>query len=59
MVAVIAPVGNCECDWPNCGHKGRTVPTADHGDNIRTSPELCTACLFVCEGEREDEMDDL
>lgn len=47
----------CECDWKNCGHKGRVVPAADHGD-VRTSPELCMACLFCCEGEREDEMDE-
>lgn len=49
-------IGNCECDWKNCHHQDRTVPAADHG-TVRTSPELCMACLFCCEGEREDERD--
>lgn len=48
----------CECDWKGCGHKGRVVEAADHGDGIRTSPELCMVCLFVCCGERDDEMDE-
>ncbi len=51
-------VGSCECTWKNCGHKGRTVPAADHG-TVRVSPELCMACLFVCQGEIEDEEDNL
>ena len=46
----------CECDWKNCGHRGRQVPTADHG-NVQASPELCMACLFCCEAEREDEQE--
>ena len=46
--------GMCECDWKNCGHKGREYPAADHG-SVRTSPEYCMACLYVCCAERDDE----
>lgn len=50
-------MGDCECDWKNCGHKGKTVEAADHG-SVRTSPELCLQCLWCCEAERDDEMDE-
>jgi len=48
----------CECDWKNCGHKGREVVAADHGVVV-TSPALCMACLFACEAERDDEEDEI
>jgi hypothetical protein len=50
----------CECQWKRCGHKGRKVYAAEHvgvgGAVITTSPALCTACLFVCQGEEDDEV---
>jgi hypothetical protein len=48
----------CECDWKY--HQGQPCPAEahDHGPGVRTSPELCMQCLFVCCGEREDEEDD-
>lgn len=47
---------DCECDWT--WHRGQPCPTpaADHG-TVRTSPELCMQCLFVCCGDREDQED--
>ena len=48
----------CECQWENCDHKGRAVPAVDWQDDIRTSPELCMACLFGCTDEEDEEMDE-
>jgi hypothetical protein len=50
-------VSRCECDW-GPWHRGRPCPNeaADHGD-VRTSPELCLQCLYVCCKERDDAED--
>ena len=48
----------CECEWKYCGHKGRETGAADFGDVV-ISPALCTACLYVCCGEADDEADAL
>jgi hypothetical protein len=43
----------CECDWTY--HKRFPCPNAPakHG-NVSTSPRLCTPCLYICEGERDE-----
>jgi hypothetical protein len=49
-------VKGCECEWK--AHEGRPChnPPADHGA-VRTSPELCMPCLYVCCAEEDDEID--
>jgi hypothetical protein len=46
----------CECDWTH--HEGVPCPNdaADHSPVV-VSPALCMSCLFVCAGERDDELD--
>ena len=48
----------CECDWTF--HRGRACgnEAADHGA-VRTSPELCMVCLYVCCREADDVTDDV
>jgi hypothetical protein len=47
---------HCECTWKfHEGQPCRGIP-ADTG-SVMASPTLCTRCLFVCEGERDDEAD--
>jgi hypothetical protein len=44
----------CECDWR--WHEGAPCPVPTTIDPpLRISPSLCTQCLLVCEGERDDE----
>lgn len=46
----------CECDWK--WHSGEPCPNppADHGDVVML-PSMCMECLFVCCGERDDELE--
>jgi len=45
--------GRCECDWIYHAGIPCGTPAADH-DTVRTSPELCMQCLYVCCSEREN-----
>lgn len=51
------PLVRCECTWRT--HEGVPCPNppAEHDNGIVVSPALCMSCLFVCEGERDDEAD--
>lgn len=43
----------CECDWVAHQRRPCTNEAADHGA-VRTSPQLCMPCLYVCCAEADD-----